>query len=448
MESATLAFGSLFLGLMVGLHPVELLVSPPVASVELRLDGSPVATLSSPPWRTQVDFGPDLLPHHLDAIGHDISGREVARCRQRINLPRPPAEVEVALERDSEGRWSGARFSYQATEWNSPRKVRAELNGVEIPIEEAFRVRWQPVGRESLHFLRVTVDFGEGALAARDVVFGGDVAAQTQSVLTGLTLQYRRPSHAPSLEALQGLVTVAGKQVRVVAVEHGHARLVVVVDPAVRAHVFASISEVLGWRRGKPATGESEALRWRRPKLLTEGPDTIFWIDPTPAIHARRDGHHMVFPVRGADEIRLDELLQVLGVILPVSTEVPDTRLAGATAVAGLVASATNQRRAVLLITADVAHEADPAPITRTRTLLDALGVPLVVWSPSKAVARRAHGHWGNIIDVSTAFSLAKAEIALQRLLARQHVCWVEGDWLPQTLSLDPALRELAIAGR
>src|SRR5215208_314117 len=93
-----IAFLTLFLGLLTGSHPVELSVSGPVAAVELRLNGAPIGTVSGPPWVQRVDLGAGLLPHELVARALDADGNELARARQWVNLPRPAAEVSIAVE--------------------------------------------------------------------------------------------------------------------------------------------------------------------------------------------------------------------------------------------------------------------------------------------------------------------------------------------------------------
>src|SRR4051812_20802165 len=75
---ATIAFLSLFFGLIAGPCPVELAVGGPVAAVELRVDGRIAQTLQGPPWKTEIDFGADLQPHEIVALALDAEGNEIA----------------------------------------------------------------------------------------------------------------------------------------------------------------------------------------------------------------------------------------------------------------------------------------------------------------------------------------------------------------------------------
>src|SRR3712207_6811282 len=98
-----IAFATLLLGLISGVYPIEVTVSGPVAAVEFTLDGAPAGRIEGPPWIARVDLGPDLRPRVLTAHALDAEGREVAQVTQWLNLPRPPAEVDIVLEKGPEG---------------------------------------------------------------------------------------------------------------------------------------------------------------------------------------------------------------------------------------------------------------------------------------------------------------------------------------------------------
>ena len=130
-----IAFASLFLGLVVGVVPVTVLVEKPVATVRVELDGRTVGRVAQAPWTVPLDFGADPLPHELVARALDESGKEIAVARQFVNLPRPPAEVEVVLERDAKGKAVAARFSGQSLIAVRPAKVTATFDGANLPVE-------------------------------------------------------------------------------------------------------------------------------------------------------------------------------------------------------------------------------------------------------------------------------------------------------------------------
>lgn len=107
----SIVFASLFFGLLVGNQTVGVLVDGPAAAVEYQLDGKRIGRVEKPPWELRVDFGESLSPHELVARALDSEGREIARARQWLNLPRERAETKIALERNAAGRAVAARLS-------------------------------------------------------------------------------------------------------------------------------------------------------------------------------------------------------------------------------------------------------------------------------------------------------------------------------------------------
>ena len=92
-----IAFLTLFLGLTLGLSPVELSIEGPARSVEMVLDGVPVGRIQGPPWTGQVDFGARLLPHELVARALDFQDVEIGRTGLWINLPRNSDSERTAV---------------------------------------------------------------------------------------------------------------------------------------------------------------------------------------------------------------------------------------------------------------------------------------------------------------------------------------------------------------
>ena len=79
---------SAFLGLVIGVHAVEVDPSGDVVAVEFVLDGVSVGVLDAAPWVVDCDFGPEIAPHELVVIGRDSDGQEIARASRWINVPR------------------------------------------------------------------------------------------------------------------------------------------------------------------------------------------------------------------------------------------------------------------------------------------------------------------------------------------------------------------------
>ena len=119
-------FVTLFLGLVAGVQSIEVSVGQEVASVEILLDGKTIATMTGPPWTTECDLGPRLLPRRLEAIASDSDDAELGRADQWINLPRRRAEAKLALEADegSSRRW--ARVVWEAIDFDQPRRIEVK----------------------------------------------------------------------------------------------------------------------------------------------------------------------------------------------------------------------------------------------------------------------------------------------------------------------------------
>lgn len=436
MSSGALGFASLFLGLVVGRQPVELLVAPPVATVEVRLDGRVAGHLQQAPWRLDVDLGVALLPHRLEAVGRDAAGREVARVVQRVNLPRAYAEVEVALRRDPDGRVSGATLSWRKNDLMVPTRILADLDGEPVPNGVAPHLSWPPSDPRAVHLLRVTLEFADGVTASREVVFGLDVAAEAESSLTGVAVQYLRAGGEPDLATLQDQVLVRGEPGRVVAVEKGSVRVAVVIDPRARE----AFSDVVRWavRRRSLQTNQ-----------LMSGRDTLVSVGAEPAVQALPGGlQNAVFPNRSLPGCRIDELVRSLHLWPGEVGRGDAVLLPEAAAVAGLSAMATNQRRAVVVVVGEEGLRGSPEAVVRTREFLSAIGVPLLVWTPVPRKQRPASCPWVEVVDVRTYGDLYDADNALQKLLRRQRIVWVEGDHLPQDLALAPGRADIRVAGR
>jgi hypothetical protein len=76
------AFQTLLLGIILGRVPIRVMVTAPVATAVIRLDGAAIGTLTGPPWALDYDFGTSPLPHELIAVGFDAAGHPVGKAVQ------------------------------------------------------------------------------------------------------------------------------------------------------------------------------------------------------------------------------------------------------------------------------------------------------------------------------------------------------------------------------
>src|SRR5947199_6289537 len=134
-----IVFVTLLLGLISGVYPIEVTVSGPVAAVEFTLDGASVGRLEHPPWVQKIDLGPDLLPHQLVARALDAQGKEIASATQWINLPRPPAEVQIVLESDGQRAPRTARLTWQSVNGVKPTSGDLTVDGEPLAVDGSGR---------------------------------------------------------------------------------------------------------------------------------------------------------------------------------------------------------------------------------------------------------------------------------------------------------------------
>jgi hypothetical protein len=159
-----------------------------VASVELLLDGAVAGRIDEAPWKGQVDFGSNLLPHELVARGLDDLGQEMARTRQWVNLPRPAAEVGIVLEGPA-AKPSSVRVSWQSRTGERPIAARVTLDDQALAVDEVGRSRLPSYDPEAPHVLSAELTFPSSVTARRDVVFGGRYGAEISMELTAVPVR-------------------------------------------------------------------------------------------------------------------------------------------------------------------------------------------------------------------------------------------------------------------
>jgi hypothetical protein len=416
-----IAFASFFLGLMVGVRPVTVVVAKPVAAVAIELDGSPVGRLAGNPWTLEVDFGAEFEPHELVARAFDEKGEEVGLARQWINLPRPPAEVEIVLERDGTGRAVAARLSWESILGVRPNRTTVTFDGRPLSVAEK-RVVLPAYDPQATHVLTAVLDYPSGVRSRSDVVLGGGSAGDARSELTAVPVLVSglRP---PGVDALRGRFRRKEQVLSVAAVEHGAAEVVVVRD-------LSSVQAQRALRRSFPGFIEFPVDR-----TALDGEDRL----------------QIVWPVarRIVDAGRANELFEtsrefagkaasfrfaLTQVDYPSSSDSP-RRFADAVAVAGLRACGSYSRRAIVLVLGSSDRDESLYQAGPVRRYLARLHVPLYVWSLVTPVPPSAAA-WGEAEDISSLPGLERAVERLRRYLERQSIVWLEGRHLPQDISL------------
>jgi hypothetical protein len=405
----------------------------PVVEVAFELDGREQVRLSgSRIWKQDVDFGPEYSPHELVARAYDTKGKEIALARQWINLPRPPAEVEILLETDKSGRAIAAKLAWASRMGPKPTSVALSFDGSLLLIDAARRAPLPAYDASLPHVLSAQVEFPGDIRGHADRVLGGGAADEAGSNLTAIPV--RSPTEQPpSVESLQGKFRKNGEALRVMAVERGPALVMLVRDPAESKEAFkrfGAYNRRLAQIETRLEIEDRIQLVW---PLATEVPDqnasnVIF--DATQAIH-------------GVDTNFLFALLHT-GSSTAKTTE---RRFADAVAVAGIAASGSGSRRAVVLALGESEQDHSSRTAASIRHYLERINVPLYVWSlaPEKASAPPAAA-WGQFDDISSVVKLHQAANRVQNDLRRQSIVWLEGRHLPQDIVLAGAGDGIEIA--
>ncbi len=432
-----IAFQTLFLGLVFGFGPVQVMVSPPVVSAEVFLDGVSLGTVRAAPWEVGCSFGNSPLPHELVAVGRDAKGNEVARVRQWVNLPRPAAEARVLVETGADGTPAFARLAWHTIDNARPNRFDVTLDGRELPVKDPERIPLPRIDVKQPHFLGVEVVFPNGFVARTETSLGGDVAANAASELTAIAFVVRPGQTLPPVEAMQGWFRSGGRPLRVVGVEEGHTDAVIAFDQD-SAQRFRGIT---------PPNPLSGAMTTTIPIQPSKGGNRLYglWAVPQPG---QGDGGAApgLFPISIPLDTDVDDVRTLIFRFKFPVAPAAQQQLANAVAAAGMQAAALNRRRAVVLIVGEAPSDASTISVTAARAYLESLNVPLFIWTPERRIAGLSLPGWGVPDDISTDLQLQGAVTRLQNALAQQRIVWVAGSYLPQSIALAPGVTQVFLA--
>lgn len=425
-----IAFASLFLGLVYGVQPLEVVVGDAVAAVEIRLDGEPVGTIEKAPWTMECDFGSELAPRHLEAVAFDAEHRELARESQWLNLPQPQAVASVVLEpAGGPGKPRTARLTWESAAGAEPESVSASLDGEALAVGDPHRIALPPVDERQLHLLHVEMQF-EGRVTTRlDVTFGGAYADEVSTEITALPLVAdKRGRGAPSLAEAQGWLLADGEPLSVLAIEKETAQVVVVLDRPFPRMVMP---------------GE----RYKPPKNLYLSAEVKLRFASTIPEHSQGVATAFeLFPVSQPFGAETGDLYWLLtGIHRPQQEREP--RPTSAVAVAGLAAYQGRHRRAVVLVPSSRSRGDEELTPARVRRYLDRLGVPLFVWDPESRPSQET-AEWGEVRTVGTLKQLGAAFAEVEDVLDRQWIVWLDGRHLPQDVALAPDVEGFSLLVR
>ncbi len=434
-----IVFVTLLLGLVSGVYPIEVTVSGPVVAVELTLDGKPAGRISKAPWKTGVNLGADLRPHQLVARALDGEGREISQASQWLNLPRPAAEAELVLEQGEDGAPKSVLLSWQSVNGANPAATELTLDGQPLTLDADHRAALPPRNLKDLHMLAAELRFPSGVRARKEVAYGGQYGSTVSSELTAIPVRLGGAGHLPALDEVGRWFTAEGLAVAADAVEEGPGKVTAVCLPAsleIQKRLLPGEEKPSPRYRNDMPLGAEDSFQF-----LSLGADAFHdsripadLFQLYPALSAADGGvfHFLIDPRLRGDP--------------PPATAL---RIADAVAVAGLQAATENHRRAVILLLGkDILDSSHYSPAI-VREYLRAIGVPLFVWSLQGKETALAKS-WGPVEDVSTRARLSDAVRRLRTELDAQHIVWLDGRHLPQSVALSPAAAaaKVEIAGR
>lgn len=443
-----IAFVTLFLGLALGPHPLELAVEGPVASVELLLDGAVTGRIAKPPWKGEIDFGTVLVPHELVARALDAEGREVARTRQWVNLPRHPAEVEIVLE--GAGNPSKARLTWQSRTGDQPTSIHLTLDGQPLTLGTDGRAALPAYDPESAHVLSAELHFPSNVVARKDAVFGGKYGSAVSTDLTAVPLRVRRGKLTEA--SLRGRLFAGGHPLAVAAVEKNPAEVFVVRDLGAD-EAIAELGKVKK-RRTVQGQGMNQRLSiehdYLRYEIGLRREDEVRFVFPVPRRYTASGQRAELFDWSRAFTLRDGGMHWLLTRIEAQSRPPGDQRLSDAVAVAAIQALSGSRPRAVVLVVGSAPEDASRCDPATVRQYLASIRVPLFVWSVEKPAEKNAEispalAAWGKVEDVSTLSRLRAAVARLRDELESQRIVWVEGTHLPQSITLAPGEAEVEL---
>lgn len=446
-------FLTLFLGLVTGEQRIELSVGEEVARVEIRLDQRSLGSLDGEPWIWAGDFGAALSPHELVAIARDDEGRELSRARQWLNLPRDRAEARFRLEHEAESSPPIARLWWQALDHDRPRSIEITFDGKRLAADDPERIVLPPHDPRTLHFLRAELIFSDTVQTQAELVFGGTYGDEVQSELTALVVQ-AKSKRPPKAEEMDGWFVKRGEPLRVVAAERGNVDLLVVREPSVR--LWDALKNLrlrhLGAVHPRARFSTVTILPSRADRSILPGridrDDRVRFVFTQASESDRQNFAIHLLPQSGNLIQQADGTL--FGILTEVFYEdldatVPEHRLTDAVAIAGLLAAASDRRRAVLLLrTGDGADQSQLKP-SAVRSYLADLQVPLYHWPLAPKGETLPTSAWGDEATLDDLGEIKKALKTLHQELDHQWVVWVVGAHLPHEVELSGEARGIEL---
>ncbi len=421
-----IAFATLFLGLVLGPQPVEVVVGDRVAAVEILLNGRSHGVMRGEPWSMLCDFGPELAPQKLEAVAYDAENREIGRVRQWLNLPHPPAMATMVLEPHQVGQPRIARLAWESLTGVEPRSMTASLDGQPLPVDDPRRIVLPPHDPQQLHFFRAEIEFDDQISSQVELTFGGTYVDQVHTELTAIPVMAEKKNRKPPpADRLRGWFLGNGEPLKVVAVDKAPADVVMVLNRPF-------------WEGTRYLSSD------RRHVAQLTGGHRLRFLLPIPRQRQGARTQFDLFPISPDFPPAKGGVYWLLVRVRQPGLTKGEHHLAEAVAVAGLASSARRRGRAVVLILSSEPRDVGQFTPAQTRRYLERLRVPFFLWTPDEQPSP-ALAEWGEPVDVSSLSKLVGAVSELDKVLDSQWIVWLEGTYLPQEITLSPAAEGITL---
>ena len=411
-----LIFVSLFLGIASGKQPVDLQADATVKSIRILLAGKDVALLTRSPWHAEIDLGLELIPRELEAIGYDENNNEVGRASQIFNLPRPGAEVEIALQY-GEALPTAAQLHWRNLEYSNPKSAKITFDGIPLKVGSDFRAQFPRTDWIHPHVIAAEMKFADGMTVRREIVIGGATFSDTARAELTPVLLTETSSQQPA--SYDDCLSLDGAPVRTAAVEKQDALVIFVRDPDPREAVRALDPA----RRATNPYTRAQMRTWAQ--LNSDVTQQVLWPIAQQFRDPSRRASSVIFEHWGDIAARAG-LMWVL-TFEPNFGRDKSRQYADAVAVAGVRAMTDGRRRAVVFVISDAYLDTSHNVAREVRRYLVSIGVPLFVWSVTGPRPELAES-WGMVDDISSIGLLRAAVARVQQTLNAQRIAWVHAD--------------------
>jgi hypothetical protein len=296
------------------------------------------------------------------------------------------------------------------------------LDGRPLPFPPSHVIQLSGIPGGVAHVLSAEITFSKTVTIRTTLTFGeGGTLRAASSQLTAVPVSL--VGRAVPVSLMRGFFMARGKPLAVDSLENGPSRVIFVRDVGVAKR----ISKILSWHRHVGKLGRADYVQIEEvvPRMRT----TVLRMVA-------------VFPVTAP--VRTTRRSRLAWLLLRQPSDRPGLsgrHLADAVAVAGMTAARSERRRAVVLCLAGAKTDRSVNSVAAVRKYLEALRVPLEVWDFRKGAGTGLvdGSPWGAVVPIGTKRQFVHAVKRLKKMLARQRIVWVEGECLPQEITLGPA---------